>query len=288
MNNSKKNEQMQTEQLHTELNIDHWLFIRGLGRHKIHWGEFVNEFKTQIYSNTSAQTSGQTSGKTSGEISGKNCQIHQLDLAGNGDQSFRQSFLHMRDNVEDLRQRLPLNADGSRIKLNLLTISLGSMVGVEWARLYPEEISCLFTINTSDAGSSAFYQRLQPQNLIKIFNLLKTNNNQQREKIVLDATVNLLNQDEKTHWSQIFAKHPVSKMELLRQLFCASQYKMPKIKPQTKIHIINCENDRLVNASCSLKISQMWNLPIHTHPKAGHDLPLDDKLWLCTKIKELL
>lgn len=271
MNILKQNEPHQDE---------HWLLIRGLGRHKIHWGEFVNEFKSQIYKNSTD--------KISDQISEKNVHIHQLDLAGNGDQAMRPSFLQMRDNVEDLRQRLPLNVDGTKTKLNLLTISLGSMVGVEWARLYPEEISRLFTINTSDAGSSAFYQRLRPQNYKKIFSLIKTHDDQEREKIVLDATVNLLNQDEKTHWSQIFAKHPVSKKELLRQLYCASQFKMPKTKPPTNIHIINCKNDRLVSASCSLKISQMWNLPIHTHPMAGHDLPLDDKNWLYAKIKELM
>lgn len=268
----------------------HWLFIRGLGRHKIHWGDFVDEFKKHL--NNETKKTG-TADNVSNAMKTLEPMIYQLDLAGNGDQAHRPSFINMDDNVKDLRQRwqknwISKNPNQPLPKLNLLTISLGSMVGVQWAHLYPEEINNLFTINTSDAGSSAFYQRLRLQNISQIIKLLKSNDPLTKEKLVLDTTTNLLNENEKTLWSQIFAKHPVSNIELLRQLFCASRYKMPKQKPATNIYIINCKKDRLVDAQCSLNISQMWNLKTHTHPTAGHDLPLDDKTWLCTKIYELL
>jgi len=44
--------------------------------------------------------------------------------------------------------------------------------------------------------------------------------------------------------------------------------------------------DQLVNVKCSLKLAQYWQCDIRLHPTAGHDLPLDDGVWVAKQVKD--
>jgi hypothetical protein len=45
------------------------------------------------------------------------------------------------------------------------------------------------------------------------------------------------------------------------------------------------QQGRLVNVKCSLTLAQRWNCPIRLHPTAGHDLPLDDGVWVTQQVR---
>jgi pimeloyl-ACP methyl ester carboxylesterase len=242
----------------------HWVFIRGLGRHTEHWGSFIGEFRKQFPED----------------------QIELMNLRGNGDLAHSPSLSSIGDNVRDLRARSQFLRDEH--PLHLLTISMGSMVGIEWAHQFPHEIAGLVTINTSDKGSSSFIERLRPQNYQYFLSLLlrgATPLNIETE--ILKITTNLL--PDRKHWAEIFAKTPATtRSNWLRQLWAASSYRFPEHKPRTEILLLASEKDRLVNPICTQNIAEMWALKPHLHPNAGHDLPLDDGAWVCQEIHNWL
>jgi hypothetical protein len=44
--------------------------------------------------------------------------------------------------------------------------------------------------------------------------------------------------------------------------------------------------DQLVNVQCSLTLAERWHCSIKLHPTAGHDLPLDDGIWVAQQVKD--
>jgi pimeloyl-ACP methyl ester carboxylesterase len=242
----------------------HWVFIRGLGRHSGHWGPFVAEFRKWFPED----------------------RIELMNLRGNGDLAHSPSLGSIADNVRDLRARSQFLRDEQ--PLHLLTISMGSMVGIEWAQQFPQEIEGVVAINTSDKGSSSFFERLRPANYEHFVSLLLRGATPlQIENDILKITTNLL--PDRQHWAEIFAQTPAtSRSNWLRQLCAASTYHFPEHKPRTEILLLASEKDRLVNPVCTKNIAEMWALKPHLHPSAGHDLPLDDGAWVCQEIQNWL
>ncbi|SJM94101.1 Hydrolase or acyltransferase-like protein (fragment) [Crenothrix polyspora] len=49
--------------------------------------------------------------------------------------------------------------------------------------------------------------------------------------------------------------------------------------------LLSSQKDHLVSPECSIAIQRRWQLDLATHPWAGHDLCLDQPLWVIDKIK---
>lgn len=262
---SSKPKQAVKESSRMELNKGRsWIWIRGLGRHSLHWGPFLDRFKMHF----------------------PNDGIECLDLRGNGRLAHSPSYLSIADNVRDLRARSQfLKTQGP---VYLLTISLGSMVGVEWAHQHPQEIAGLVTINTSDRGSSSFLQRMRPRNYLPLLKALAHSPQPlEVEKMILQLTApHLTDLEAQAH---TFAQAPrLSRGHFLRQLMAAGTYEFPKTKPKTEILLLCSQGDTFVHPDCTHQIAQMWTLKEHVHPSAGHDLPLEDPDWICQEIKNWL
>lgn len=241
-----------------------WIFIRGLGRHALHWDPFLREFKRHFPQD----------------------EVELLDLRGNGTLSHSPSCLSIPENMRDLRSRSELlKKHGS---VYLMTISLGSMIGVEWARTFPQEIAGLVTINTSDRGTSPFYERMKPKNYLRILGVMgHAPSNQDIERTILEMTT----QDPKykKELMQSFAKiPPTTRSNFVRQLIAASRYEFPDHKPKTEILMLCSDGDQLVSSECTKRIAQMWTLKPHVHPTAGHDLPLEAPEWICQEVENWL
>lgn len=241
-----------------------WVFIRGLGRHALHWDPFAREFQKTFPQD----------------------EIEFLELRGNGTLAHSPSCLSIPDNVRDLRSRSDLlKKNGS---VYLMTMSLGSMIGVEWAHLFPQEISGLVTINTSDRGTSSFFERMKPHNYLRVFNVIgKAPTNEDIERTILKMTTQDPNHHEEL--VQKFSKIPATtRMNYVRQLIAAGTYEFPDHKPKTEILMLCSEGDQLVSSECTKRIAQMWTLKPHVHPSAGHDLPLEAPEWICQEIRNWL
>jgi hypothetical protein len=44
--------------------------------------------------------------------------------------------------------------------------------------------------------------------------------------------------------------------------------------------------DQMVNPECSQQLAEHWNLPLYTHPSAGHDVFIDDPQWVLQIVQE--
>lgn len=238
-----------------------WLFLRGLGRSSSHWGDFKKLFQEKFPED----------------------ELCFMDTAGNGQEVDKNSFLNIADYVEDLRQR-----NHFRIKeapLNIVSISMGSMMALDWAHRYPQETNSVVIINTSDKSRSHFYERLQPKNWLSLIESLTTQDAEQREHAILAMTAGDLIDSPK--WIAEFAKlTPTKKSNLLRQIIAASRYQLPPQKPDVPILVLSAQQDQFVDPVCSQRIALAWKLPHEIHPQAGHDLPLCDPKWVIQRIAD--
>jgi hypothetical protein len=71
----------------------------------------------------------------------------------------------------------------------------------------------------------------------------------------------------------------------LRQLLAAALFTAPAVAPGSAALLLASTQDDLVNVACSRSVAQHWQWPLLEHPRAGHDLPLDDGTWVIQQIK---
>lgn len=241
-----------------------WLFLRGLGRHGKHWGDFPKLFQERFAS----------------------ARVHLADLAGNGTEAQRESFLQVLSYVDDLRARLqPLPEKG----FALFAMSLGGMVASAWARAYPEEVRALVLVNSSAKDAGPFWQRLRARNYLEVIRLFRESANiELRENVILKITAPTLSPAEREDLAHRYsAMRTTTPHNFIRQIMAASQYYLPT-RPDVPILVLAANGDRLVDYRCSKQIAQKWNAPIAIHPGEDHDLPLTEPHWVLDEIQKFL
>jgi len=245
-----------------------WLFLRGLTRESAHWGTFVDDFQQQI----------------PGSI------VLAIDLPGNGRLNHLASPISVGAMLEHCRAELIRQQQ--KPPLMLLAMSLGAMVAAEWVRRFPEEIAGCVLINTSFRPFNPFYQRLRPRNYVTLLRMLGLNNVSPAawERAILHMTSNRPDQIEEIvrQWIGIRLQRPVRKLEAVRQLVAAARYRASTQKPAVSVLLLASANDQLVDVNCSRVIQARWGCPLQIHETAGHDLPLDDSLWVIWQVRNWL
>lgn len=241
-----------------------WVLLRGLMREQRHWEDFPCIFGATLRGAT----------------------VVTPDLPGNGTRNGLRSATRVADMVEfcrlDLRQR------GLAPPYQLLALSLGAMVAVEWAARHPDEIACCVLINTSMRPFSSFYRRLRWQNYAALARLLLLGGIARQERLILTLTSSQGPQRLLARWIAYQQEYPVRRANALRQLWSAARYHAPAKRPAMPMLVLASEQDRLVDARCSISLAHRWQATIHLHPNAGHDLPLDDGQWVAMRIKQWL
>jgi pimeloyl-ACP methyl ester carboxylesterase len=170
-------------------------------------------------------------------------------------------------------------------------MSLGAMVAISWAARHPDEIRGCVLINTSLRPFSPFYQRLKPGSYRRLLTLaLLGGSEQDWESTILELTSRHAKRPAEVlrNWVAYRCEYPVSKRNALRQLMAAVRYRAPFAKPESPILVLTSREDALVNPSCSRQITRHWNTAFAEHPTAGHDLPLDDGLWVARQVSHWL
>ncbi len=243
-----------------------WIFLRGLTRETRHWGDFPATF--------------------SGEIT--DADIVLLDLPGNGRLNWLKSPTKVTAMVGFCRRELA--AREVRPPYHLLAMSLGAMVAVAWAELHPEELAGGVLINTSLRPFSPFYHRLRPRNYLRLLGLALAGSAEAREAVILRLTSNMAEnpgQIAKT-WGRWRIECPVAMANALRQLRAASAYQAPLQKPAVALLVLAGAADGLVAPACSRRLAQVWHTDFAEHPRAGHDIPLDDAPWVARQVRSWL
>lgn len=235
-----------------------FVLIRGLLREQRHWGSFIQVLQ-QAFPKT---------------------KIITLDIPGNGQLNQQTSPANIAALTDALRLQLPPHST-----INLIALSMGGMIALDWMNRYPTEIHAAILINTSVRPYSPFYHRLRWQAYPSILKTL-TGTPELAEENIFSFTSNLHPDKEKTlaNWLQWRTSNPVSKLSAIRQLWAAAKFKMQD-KPLHPVLIVCCKQDQLVNYRCSLKLHRVWGCDYQQHETAGHDLSLDDPQWLADIIQ---
>ncbi|HWU43251.1 MAG TPA: alpha/beta hydrolase [Bdellovibrio sp.] len=238
-------------------NTKRWILLRGLARGRGHWGSFAELIQKNF----------------------SDCEFEFIDLPGNGERYQEQSFTRVTDFVKDLRAQSKFVQEGK--PFNVLAVSLGAMITVEWMREFPHEVQKAVLICTSSSNFSPFYQRYQMKNYAQSFLLAFEGDPIRWEKRVLEMITNnhVRREAEFMALAQYSKQHPVQIKNIFRQLMAAAQYRFPEKAPGD-IRIIGSYGDRLVSPQCSLEIGKAWGLEPIMHAWAGHDIPIDDPSWL--------
>lgn len=236
---------------------ENWIFIRGLTRGNIHWGDFP---------------------KLLAQSSQSPC-AEFLEIPGNGLLHELKTPINPQKVIDHLREQS--NFVKQKQTFHLCGISLGGMIALKWAELYPDEIKSVNVINSSLNQLSPMTERLNKKYYPAILRALFLNNPLKQESIILEITSNNLEKTKKhlPAFAEFSSKNRVSITNFVRQLLLA---KFLKIKTQLKVPvlIITSEQDCLVHAACSDQLVTFLGAQQKKHPTAGHDLPLDDPEWL--------
>lgn len=241
------------------------VLLRGLLRESRHWHDFPELLSQQLQR-----------------------PVCTLDLPGCGVLNQHQSAA----SVPALRQQLQQQwaeryPEYQGQAVHLLAISMGGMLALDWAIDCPEQVKSLVLINSSSAGLSPFWQRLQPRNYLKIL-LCLIAGPLQREQLIWQMTVNSPVQPERLKlWQQWAVENPVSRINALRQLWAASRFRVMQA-PNCPVLIVSSLADQLVSPLCSQALAKTLNAPLLTCADAGHDLPLEVGYWLTAVIDQNL
>jgi pimeloyl-ACP methyl ester carboxylesterase len=238
-----------------------WVLLRGLMREQRHWGGFPGEFARVMGTD----------------------RIVTPYLPGNGSRWQDRSPTRIADMTDDCRARL--QAQGYAPPYALLALSLGGMVVCDWAHRYPTELAGGVLINTSLRRFSPFWQRLRPANYPALLHAALRGDARRLESTVLRLTSHRADADVLEDWLQIRQTSPVHTANALRQLIAAMRFQAPPAAPAVPLLVLASDGDRLVDSGCSKALAQAWHLPLHIHPHAGHDLPLDAPQWVATTVQ---
>jgi len=244
-----------------------WLLLRGLAREQRHWGRFPEVLQSQL----------------------PDARLHCLDLPGTGTENRRKSPMSIAAITEDLRARwLELRAKNPG-PWNLFAMSLGGMVAMDWTARHGDDFASVVLVNTSAANLAAPWRRMRLAVLPDILRALMSRDEVQRNRRILSATARLLVDPEPLakEWAQIQAESPIARTTVLRQLFAASRFRAPPALPIPAL-VVAAANDPLCDPECPRKIALRFSAPLVVHPRAGHDLSLDDPEWLAAQVRAWL
>ncbi len=208
-----------------------------------------------------------------------------LDFPGNGLLNQQNSLTRVFDMVQDCRAQLARM--GLCPPYHLLALSLGGMVAVAWAHAHPQEFARQVLINTSMRPFNPFHQRLRAVNYPTLLKLILFNASaQQWEHAVLRMTSRHQDASVIAQWLTLRQANPVSSRNAFRQLLAAARFSAPLGPPQVPTLLLAAKQDQLVSVKCSQSLARHWHCALRLHPSAGHDIPLDDGLWVIQQIQQ--
>lgn len=239
--------------------VDQVVLIRGFFRGTYHWGMFDSMLENSL----------------------KNKEVISFDVPGNGYLCSYDSPMTIEAMVENIReQRI------NKGKVNVLAISMGGMIGLKWAEMYPDEIKKLICMNTTSRGVSPFYQRLLPCNYIKLISLLFASSYARERSIYQMVSNKRINERLVSDWAYFGCLFPMRKSNFFRQLIAASKYKASK--PRCNVFFISSRKDKLISFKASCALAKVWKVPIIINEEDGHDIALDNPVWLCDVVKNII
>lgn len=242
-----------------------WVFLRGLTRESGHWGSFVQTFEALV----------------------PGSQVVCVDIPGNGSLFKSRSPLLIHEMMESCRAQLRVM--GVEASYRLFGMSMGAMIAVSWCSAFANEVDACVLVNASMKPFSAFYERLRPANYFQLIELaILQASDEDWERAILRMTSTVKDHSVLPGWLDLRRRHPVSRLNAIRQLWAASRYSAPPRGSGVPTLVLTSEGDELVASACSYAMARNCLWPMRIHPTAGHDLPLDDGAWVAEQVNKWL
>jgi pimeloyl-ACP methyl ester carboxylesterase len=244
----------------------HFLILRGLVREARHWGNFPAIFQGRLKHG-----------------------VHTLDLPGVGTEHQRDCPRRIEGIMEDLRERFVRLRQQHPGTWRIFAVSLGGMVAQAWAHAHPEDFSGVVLCNSSAANLSKPWERMQVGVWGTVGKIIVSNRDK-RERHILSMTTHLPPDERErvaAEWARYAHESPVSVRNGLTQLFAATRYAAPASLP-VPVLVLSSAGDELCNPVCSDALARRYRAPLQVHPKAGHDLPLEDGAWVADQVANWL
>jgi pimeloyl-ACP methyl ester carboxylesterase len=244
-----------------------WLFLRGLAREQRHWGRFVQRFEAEV----------------PGAV------VHCLDLPGAGTEHTRACPLSLAAMVRDVRARWLTLRDSAEGPWNLLGISLGGMVTLQWLGDFGEDFERAVVINTSAGDLSPPWHRMDLGVLPSLARAFREKNAVARERAILASTARMYTDLDALAqtWASFHEDRPMARINVLRQITAATRFRSPSML-RTPLLVLAAAGDPLARPACGRRIADKYRARFAEHPSAGHDLPLDDPMWVTTRVTEFV
>lgn len=244
----------------------HVILLRGLAREAAHWLDFPARLQQAL---------------------GDNCQTHLVDFPGCG-KYFRQAALAsvaaMTDHARSEIDRVNIT---SRDAVYVIGISMGGMIALDWAQRFPNELKRLVLINSS-AGDQPFWWRLRPTAWPTMICALFSDSSSREAQVLRIVSNNTADYAQHLSlWLSIQQQRPVARATIMTMLRAAAQFR-PQPTCAVNGLVLTSDGDRLVSVRASLSLAQQFDWPVHRHPSAGHDLPMDDPEWVANKLADWL
>jgi pimeloyl-ACP methyl ester carboxylesterase len=236
-----------------------WILLRGLLRDRRHWGSLP----------------GRLAAFAPGQV------VEAYDLPGNGSRHRERSASDVASMVVQLRE--DLRRRGVPTPVRLLGMSLGGLVAIEWARQHPQEVEQIVLVNTAVAPTASIGERMRPSLWLPFLRLLLLPASAQRwENTLLPRTSRRYRRQGSParqallqRWSEWRRNQPVSRGNVWRQLWAGARYRAPVAPDAPGLMLVSTRDD-MVDPASVRRVAEAWGWPVVEHPKAGHDLALDD------------
>ena len=245
-----------------------WLLLRGLSRDSRHWGHFPSILEEHV----------------------NDSKAFVLDLPGFGTERHRISPLSIKRITDDTRRRwLELKREHGG-PWNILSISFGGMVTMDWVDRFPFDFQNAVLINTSSRDTAAPLRRLQPRGVRGFIQVALAKTTLAKEKEILDFNCNTAiykDPELEQKWCQWADEQPNPPSNTLIQLQAAMRFKAPKKLPIRTL-FVSSQSDRLTHPRCSWELAHRYKASLIFHDIAGHDIPLDAPDWLADQVQRWL
>ncbi|HSC67562.1 MAG TPA: alpha/beta hydrolase [Cellvibrio sp.] len=240
----------------------HFVLLRGLAREAAHW----LDFPVRLH-----------------EALGGACQLHLIDFPGCGTHLKAAALTSVEAMTEHARAEL-VDVLGARHEPVLVVgISMGGMVALDWAQRFPDEVRGLVLINSS-AGDQPVWWRLRPRALPAILFAFISGVKSREARVLSIVSNNRADYAQHLNqWLHIQQQRPVTRATIATMLRAAARFR-PQAQCKVDGLLLASEQDRMVSVRASDALARQFGWPIHHHPQAGHDLPLDDPHWVSAKI----
>lgn len=237
-----------------------FFLLRGLAREIRHWGDFPNLLEDTC----------------------PDCRSILLEIPGAGKLNNSRAPRNIARYVLEIRKQY-LAVVRPEDRNIIVGLSFGGMIAARWLRDFPDDFHGGILINTSSRLSPTF-QRLRPSAAMRLLTASFYRKTLAREKVIAEVVCNLADTAGlATTWQRISDNAPITRGNILRQLWAAATFDLPDSQNVPTL-LLGCDNDRLVDHSCSQRIARAWDIELLSHPLAGHDLPTDDPDWCCETI----